>query len=146
MGWGIQNGGDVLGERREAHFWQAPAQFSYKMGGQGPMRGGRTHCNFLAAAFAAASSFALSALVFLGIGWIRKGNGNGEYIPGPFPSLLVLLLFFPNPPSLPLLLYYVLIVLFALGAFACLLICIRSLALGYGRIASLEAAASSGDI
>lgn len=62
------------------------------------------------------------------------------------PSLLVLLLFFPNPPSLPLLFYSLLIVLFALGVFVHLFIRIWSLALGWGRIALLEAAASSGDI
>jgi len=50
VGLGDTKRQECPGEHREAGLLQAPTQFSYKMDGQGSMRGGRTHCNFLAAA------------------------------------------------------------------------------------------------
>ena len=63
---------------------------------------GGTHCNCLAAAFAAASSFALSALVFLSVGF-KRGDGMGitsSYL-GCFPFFLFLCSFFPSLPPFP---------------------------------------------
>src|SRR6266542_3768997 len=63
-----------------------------------------------------------------------------------FPFLLLLMLLFSISPSLPLLLYSLFVILLTLGLFACLFICIRSLALGGRGITSLEATAGGGDV
>ena len=67
-GWGEAERQGWPGGAQESPLWVSSCLvFLWKWVGKGSMGGARTHCKCLAAAFAAASSFALSALVFIGV-------------------------------------------------------------------------------
>ena len=67
-GWGEAERRGRPGGAQESPLWASSRSvFLWKWVGKGSTEGARTHCKCLAAAFAAASSFALSALVFLGV-------------------------------------------------------------------------------
>ena len=72
-------------------------------------------------------------------------RGGIKYLLGRFSGPLVLLFLLTLPAPFPLLLWSRFVVRPCLGAFVALFIGVQGLALGLGRIASLEATAGGGE-